>query len=437
MDFMKAKTRYASAEETTEVPGGVALSDVAQQQPHPAHGRPPVGKPRRACMLSYSFYESDGRVMRYAEALASVGVEVDAIAIGHPGQAREELLRGVRVIRVQSRRRDERGRFSYFWRLLTFFFLSAWTLTVRHLRAPYGLVHVHSVPDFEVFAALVPKIGGASVILDIHDLVPELYATKFGVSHGSVVFRALCMIERASCAFADHVIAANDLWFQRLATRSTHRSKCSSFLNYPDPAIFGGKLGKRAPDGRFVVIYPGSLQRHQGLDLAIKALALIRADAPTMELHIYGDGPTKPHLEKLAGELGLQDKVIMRAPMQIEAIARVMAHADLGVVPKRNDGFGDEAFSTKVLEFMAVGVPLVVAATTIDKHYFNTSLVRFFAPGDEHDQLLDAYHDRERNSQLAAAASKFVASLDWSVKKRDYLGLVERLTDQRTACHTP
>jgi glycosyltransferase involved in cell wall biosynthesis len=405
--------------------------DMSEAQPRSVSESPTLAKPRRACMLAYSFYERDSRVMRYAEALAGTGVEVEAIAIGQPGQVREEVVRGIRVIRVQSRRIDERGKLSYFSRLLSFFFLSAWTLTKRHLRSPYDLIHVHSVPDFEVFAALVPKLGGASVILDIHDLVPELYSAKFGATHSSVVFQALCLIERASCAFADHIIAANDLWFDRLTARATRPSKCSSLLNYPDTTIFSSTLEKRRPDGRFIVIYPGSLQQHQGLDLAVKAAALARTDAPAMELHIYGDGPMKPVLEKLVSELGLQHQVILRAPMQIEAIASVMAQADLGIVPKRSDGFGNEAFSTKTLEFMALGVPLVVAATTIDKRYFDESLVRFFVPGDPDDlarQLVDAYRDRDRSARLAATASRFVASQNWAVKKNDYLSLVAHLT---------
>ena len=59
----------------------------------------------------------------------------------------------------------------------------------------------------------------------------------------------------------------------------------------------------------------------------------------------------------------------LRLPLR--AIASMMADADLGVVPKRNDSFGGDAFSTKILEFMALGVPLLVADTRIDRHYFN------------------------------------------------------------------
>lgn len=68
--------------------------------------------------------------------------------------------------------------------------------------------------------------------------------------------------------------------------------------------------------------------------------------------------------------LQLSDRILIKPPYPLREIAFVMANADLGVVPKRNDSFGGEAFSTKILEFMALGIPVVVADTKIDKCYF-------------------------------------------------------------------
>jgi glycosyltransferase involved in cell wall biosynthesis len=107
-----------------------------------------------------------------------------------------------------------------------------------------------------------------------------------------------------------------------------------------------------------------------------------------------------------------------------------MSNADLGVVPKRNDAFGGDAFSTKTLEFMALGVPLVIADTRVDKFYFNESLVRFFRAGEEADlarALLDAYTDRARSGLLAARALEFAQQNSWALKKDDYLALITRL----------
>src|SRR5579863_5717721 len=115
----------------------------------------------RVCMVAYSFYETDNRVRRYAEALARRGDTVDALSIGKPGQAREEVIEGVRVLRLQTRVRNEGGPLSYLAKMLFFFLRTAWFLTANQFRSPYQLIHVHNLPDFEVFATIVPRLMGA------------------------------------------------------------------------------------------------------------------------------------------------------------------------------------------------------------------------------------------------------------------------------------
>jgi glycosyltransferase involved in cell wall biosynthesis len=107
-----------------------------------------------------------------------------------------------------------------------------------------------------------------------------------------------------------------------------------------------------------------------------------------------------------------------------------MADADLGVVPKRDEGFGGEAFSTKILEFMALGVPLVVAETRIDRYYFNETQLKFFRPGDVTDlaqAILEVYEDSSASIDRADAALVSANAASWAERKGEYLGLVDRL----------
>ena len=339
----------------------------------------------RVCMVAYSFYETDNRVMRYAEALIARGDTVDVIALRQPGRPLFVRYRGVEVYRIQTRNKDEdSGKLHYLFELFRFLIKSFWFLTRLHLRHPYSVVHVHSVPDFEVFSALVPKMLGAKVILDIHDIVPEFYASKFHASKRSLIFRALIVMERLSIRFSDHVIIANHLWYHRLLQRSVTVNKCTTVLNYPDQRLFYPRARTRS-DGRFVYMYPGTLNQHQGVDIAVRAFERIRRELPDVEFWIYGSGPDRRRIESLIQELHLSDCVLVFGPVPVTRVAEIMAEADVAVVPKRNDSFGDEAFSTKSLEFMAVGVPLIMSQTTIDLYYFNDALVRFFRSGDDED----------------------------------------------------
>ena len=118
-------------------------------------------------------------------------------------------------------------------------------------------------------------------------------------------------------------------------------------------------------------------QWHQGLDIAIRAFQKLLPEVPEAEFHIYGDGNMKDELVALASRLRLDDKVRFFNPLPVRQIADIMANADLGVVPKRADSFGNEAYSTKIMEFLSLGIPVVVSSTKIDRFYFNDSVVRF------------------------------------------------------------
>ncbi len=381
-------------------------------------------------MVTYSFYEGDTRVMRYAEALAERGDEVDVIALGREGALGKETVHGVNVFRIQSRRSDSSSRTSYALGVVFFFFRSMFRITRTQVKDPYRLIHIHSVPDFLVFSAWLPRLLGAKIILDIHDLLPEFYASKYEIAQTSITFKLLAAIERVSAAFAHHVIAANDIWLTRIVSRSCPSNKCTALVNVPDLQVFS-KQGKRhGNDDRFVIIYPGSLNWHQGLDIAIRAFDSIKHEVPCADFHIYGEGPGRAELVQLVQQLQLSERVIIKDPMSTREIARVIENADLGVVPKRRDGFGDEAFSTKIMEFMALGVPVIVSDTTVDTYYFDSSIVHFFRAGDEQDlarAMLLLIQDARLREELARNAASFVGENHWGVLKKKYFEIVDSL----------
>ena len=385
----------------------------------------------KACMLAYTFYDADNRVRRYAEALVRRGDQVDAIALAREGQPAFEVIRGVRVFRIQKRKIDETGPFSYLIKLLLFFVRSAWFLAARQFREPYDLIHVHSVPDFEVFATIVPRLFGTQVILDIHDIVPEFYASKFKVSEHSLIFRVLVLVERLSIAYSSHVIIANHLWHEKLTRRSVRPEKCTAIINYPDPTIFSRHGSPASSKGKeFLMCYPGTLSWHQGLDLAVEAIALLRDQIPELRLQLIGDGPERENLKRLIRERGLEDRISLTGLIPMEKVAEIMAEIDLGVVPKRADSFGNEAFSTKIMEFMAMNVPVLAARTRVDEYYFHDGIVQFFESGnarDLADKIRLLYEDSKRRAELRANSAAFIAQNSWDVRQHEYFGLIDRL----------
>jgi glycosyltransferase involved in cell wall biosynthesis len=160
---------------------------------------------------------------------------------------------------------------------------------------------------------------------------------------------------------------------------------------------------------------------------------------PDAEFHIYGDGIMKQQLIKQAEDLGLGNVVRFFDPVPAEEIAGLMAKADLGVVPKRADSFGNEAYSTKIMEFLAVGVPVVVSSTKVDRYYFDDSVVRFFESGNS-KQLAQAMYDVLNNAALRTNMIRngldYVDRNSWDNRKSVYLSLVDSLCQTSDPNHS-
>jgi glycosyltransferase involved in cell wall biosynthesis/peptidoglycan/xylan/chitin deacetylase (PgdA/CDA1 family) len=390
---------------------------------------------KKVCMVAYTDYAADNRVRRYAGTLAKRGDKVDVIGLsGGNERPGVEEMNGVTVYKIQHRDPDEQHKWTYAWRLFRFLLASSVSLTRLHRRNRYDLIHVHNMPDFLVFGAWYPKFTGAKLILDVHDIVPELFVSKFDAKDDDYSVAILKRLERASAAFVDHVIVSNHLWYEKLISRSVRKENCSVFLNHVDPALFYRRPRTRN-DGRIIIIFPGGFQWHQGLDIAIEALARIRSEVPNAELHLYNGagGNEGDNLVRLAGRLGLSGIVKFCGAITLDQIPEVIANADLGVVPKRANSFGNEAYSTKIMEFMSQGVPVVVSRTKIDTLYFSETTVHFFTSGDSQalaNAMLEVIKDQQLRKTLIAQGYEYVERNGWDQKKKEYLELVDSLSTE-------
>jgi glycosyltransferase involved in cell wall biosynthesis len=367
--------------------------------------------------------------MQFACTFAEQGDEVDVICLGRENQPTFARYNGVNVYRVQPRVTDERSPLRYLLRTLRFLFRAAVFLSKRHLHRHYDLIHVQNVPDFLVFAAFLPRIFGVPVILDVHDAVPEFYASKFVGDRGSLIFNLLVIVERLSAAFASEVIVPTHLWKERLISRSVDSSHCTVIRYLPNPRMFYPR--PKQQQHRFLIVYPGTLNFHQGVDVAIEAFARVLKEIPDAEFHIYGEGPAKPYLAQLVLRLGLAHKVKLREMLPKKQIVEVMAQSDLAVEPKLiGSRFANETCSVKLLEFMALGIPVVASRTRVHKFYYADQMIKFYEADDEKElagAILTLFRDEALRRSLVSEALKYVQTNNWLIERERYRELVNRL----------
>ena len=144
----------------------------------------------------------------------------------------------------------------------------------------------------------------------------------------------------------------------------------------------------------------------------------------------------KPELQALVQELGLNDRVFLRESVPAREVADIVANADLGIVAKRADSFGNEAYSTKIMEFMSLGVPVIISRTKIDSFYFNEDVARFFESGNEEalaQAMVELIEKKDVRQKLITNAFSYVAQNNWETKRAEYFKLVDTLTRPKTS----
>jgi glycosyltransferase involved in cell wall biosynthesis len=394
---------------------------------------------RRYCMVVHAYYPlGEVRVQREAEALIDQGYEVDIICLRIPREPAVDLYHGANIYRLPVQRHEGSGALMQLLEYLMFFTLAFFKLTALHLRQRYAVVQVHNLPDFLVCAALVPKLTGAQIILDLHDLMPEFFASRFGVSRSSLPVRLVHLQEKLSCRFANHVITVTEHWRQSLIRRGVPADKCSVLMNLADPRIFK-KFSQAQPrskdNNRFHLIYHGTIPQRSGLDLVLRAIARVRTEIPNVHFTVIGWGEYLDELLRLTNELGLEEHVCFEKFMPVEELPARIVTADLAIVPYCNDVFTNELLPTKLMEYAALGVPAIASRTMGISAYFDETMVQFFTPGDPDDLarcILTLYSDRKRLTQLAQGIEKFNQRYNWPAQRIEYIHLVDQLAQCRT-----
>jgi glycosyltransferase involved in cell wall biosynthesis len=389
---------------------------------------------KRHCMVVHAFYPlGETRVQREALALVNQGYQVDVICLRGENEPPSDEEDGVRIYRLPMKRYRGHGLLVQLLEYLVFFMLAFVKIAGLHLKESYNTVQVHNLPDFLVFAALIPKLTGAKIILDLHDLMPEFFAAKSGKRMSSLMVRLVIWQEGLSCHFADQVITVTDVWRGTLIERGVPAHKVSVVMNVADARIFNQVVAKKTPEKQgegLNLIYHGTFTHRYGVDLIIQAVDKLRSQIPGLHLTLLGNGETWDELIALTKELGLEDQVKICSTLHADELPAYIRQSDIGIVPNRSNIFTDGLLPTKMMEYVAMGIPIIAAKTPTIQAYFDDTMVRFFTPGDADDLaqcIFSLYKNRQSLESIALNANKFNLTYSWDKVAANYFRLVDSL----------
>jgi glycosyltransferase involved in cell wall biosynthesis len=380
-------------------------------------------------MVAYTIYAVDPRVRREAETLASLPEYDVTIAVPRMGAASQAAVsNGVHVVELGSGRYWGKSVYAYLWSYLKFFLAAFLDCTQRTLRGRVDVVHIHNMPNFLIFCALVPRLLGRKIILDIHDSVPETYLEKF--KNRSVwMFRVLCIEEALCCRMANRILCVNHPQRDVLVGRGIPEHKILVSMNVPDERWFGngdGTSPERSTADSFDLVYHGTLARRLGIDLTIHAVARLREKIPGLKFHIIGAGDDEGELVALTESLGLRSCVIFHGMVPVEKLASALRPMHLGVISNRRNIATELMLPVKMLEYVCLEIPVVAPPLKTIRHYFSDDMLTFFEAGDVDsltEAILSSYGNEPKRLSQVRKAKAFLDRWGWQQHKQDLFDL--------------
>lgn len=410
-----AKPRYRVIGRCRCVGQSVASADVSR-----------TASRRRALILTHSYFLRDTRPRRHANALAEDGWEVEVLCARDEGESRRQRIGAVQIYRLPARRR--RGSKSrYVFEYGSFGAMAFAALAGMHARKRYDLVWVFGIPNILVHATAVPRLSGARIVLDVRDPMPEFFMSKYGLPADHRLVRALRAEERISCRYASHVVTVHQAMKELLLRTGVPSEKIGVVMNAPDPALFETTpTGETRDAADRTVLYAGTVAARYGLDLLVRAVARLRNQIPGLRLRVVGDGDLVPELERLARELGVGDRLVLDGPVPLDRIPAIVRSSWVGAQPHRDDPFMRLTLPTKVLEWAALGLPVICTETAALSRTFSAADLRLLKPGDLDDlcaSLVEAHEDPSALVARAARAQRTVRRFDWEHEKKTLLAI--------------
>lgn len=393
-----------------------------------------MSRARRVAIVVHAIFPGDPRVRRQSDALLEAGYEVDIICLRQAGEAPRDDVGRRRVIRLPVDRSDV-GFAGHLAEYVAFTVMAAVRLAIEHRARRYDLVQVATVPDFLAFAALPEKLAGVPLLLDLHEDMPEFFRDRFDHSWLKPLMPVTDVVARASATVADELTTVHEPLRQLSIARGVRPDRISVVMNSADGRLFDPSAHERRgfmADGTLRLIHHSNLQRIYGIDVAIAGLARMRPDL-RWRLDIYGDGPWRDAIEQAVTRSRTEDRVTLHGRVPMDALPGLLARSDIGLVPSLPEPYLEYSLSTKLLEYAAMGVPVVATDLATFRHHFTDAALRF-VPGGDPDAIAGAVEalvdDPAATVAMGLEARAQAAAYDWELQKARYLAVVERLIDR-------
>lgn len=331
-------------------------------------------------MIAYTYYSVDARVIKESEACIKNGFCVDFIALREEENNRQQLQNGVNIFIVNQFKYRGASLIRYLLSYLTFIIKCSILVTRLYIKKRYCMIHINNMPDCLVFCAIIPKLFGAKIILDIHDPMAAILLTKSKIKPNNIKYKLLLYQEKLSAQFSDSVLTVHEpIKYDILMKDGIPENKIQVVANFADDNLFrfNGEYSLRIP---LRLVYHGTISERSGLADVLLAINNIE-NKSKLFLKIFGDGDYSTRLKELIHELNLDDIVDFENKVYFyKKLPDLLKSYHLGLATYKISQATDYMLPVKLLEYISLGLPTITIPNKAITHYFNDQVCFFYEP---------------------------------------------------------
>jgi glycosyltransferase involved in cell wall biosynthesis len=385
------------------------------------------------CHLLYEEFPRDPRVRRYVNALNEKNIKCIIVCSKKKKDKYFELWKGNPVYRIPVSKHRQSFILTFVEYSL-FTLMSFFVLPYLGIKYRFKILHIHTLPDTLIFAALFNKIFGAKLILDLHELFPELFIVRKPGLRNSLWVKILRLSESCSIKTADALITihepAKDIFLGR---HKGIENKMNVIMNAVDPDEFKTYVPVRQDS--FVIMYNGTVVKILNLELIIKCLHKLHelmpsADYDRVKFIIYGDGPALPGILKLAEDLGVSEKVVYKGLVSPHEMSKHILEASVCILPPLKNLYSDLFYTVKLVEMVYLHIPVIATRLNTYKYYYREESLFYFDSGNVEqltEQLTEVFYNKELVATKTKNAYEDYMKVNWNIMQERYYGVIQSM----------
>jgi glycosyltransferase involved in cell wall biosynthesis len=394
-------------------------------------GRPPAAPRRpRVCIVR----QCDLYVMadqRECEALAGAGFDVEFLCMRSDERPRRTVVNGVTITSLPASL-ERSGAIGYAIGYGRFFLLTASVLTARHLRRRYSVIQINTMPDFLVFAAIVPKLLGSRVVAYMKEPTPELAEVIYGPGRLS---KALARIEQWTLRFADHSVTVTDQLKQRYVERGARADRISVVRKGTgaETLISSWTPPEETAAQGFTLICHGSIEDRYGQDVIVDAVKLLHDELPDLRVVFTGRGSNVDQLVAMIDEAGLGEVVSYEGWVSRDRLNDLLHSADAGIVAQKASPYSHLVHTNKMVDYWIFGLPVIASRLRAVSEVYDSSELEYYEPDDPRDlarAIRRLHDDPARRAELATNGAQAQLRNGWAVQRGIYVAVYDALLER-------